>query len=63
MFSQARSGEISIGQIRLEPMVGQQKEKAGLKVLEKGEKRRRETEDVGKKKMGGRRGGRRSRPT
>lgn len=32
------SGEILIGQRRLEPVSGQWKEKAQLKVLEKGEK-------------------------
>ena len=38
--TQVMSGEILIGQIRLEPVIGQWKEKAELKVLEKEEEER-----------------------
>jgi hypothetical protein len=52
------SCEILIGQIRLEPVIGQRKEKAELNVLEKGEekekkrRRRRGMEDRGEENEG-----------
>jgi hypothetical protein len=40
-----RSGEISIGQIRLEPVIGQRKEKAELKALEREKRRKKRHRD------------------
>lgn len=49
--TQVRSHEILTGRLRLEPMIGQWKEKAGLKVLERdGETRRWRTEEDGKRR-------------
>jgi hypothetical protein len=56
--TQVMSCEILIGQIRLEPVIGQRKEKAELNVLEKGEekekkrRRRRGMEDRGEENEG-----------
>jgi hypothetical protein len=45
--TQVRSGEVLIGRIRLEPVIGQWKEKAELKVLERG-KRKKEDREMGR---------------
>jgi hypothetical protein len=63
-ITRVMSGEILIGQRRLEPVSGQWKEKAQLKVLEKGEKEEEkgeEEEEKGEKRgrMKGEDGGRR----
>jgi hypothetical protein len=44
--TQVRSSKILIGQIKLDPVIGQWKKKAKLKVLERQERERREADEM-----------------
>jgi hypothetical protein len=48
--TQVRSGEILIGQIKIEPVIGQWKGEAELKVLERGMRKNKARQDRGRER-------------